>query len=60
MAAGSTLGFLRASQRTSLLLKTLSTPNATPSVATRRTMLTAETMNPKIKKVWRHLGWRVN
>ena len=52
MAGGSTLSFLRASNRSSasVLFKTLSVPTLTPSLASRRTMLTAETMNPKIKK----------
>merc|ERR1719234_3090971 len=53
MAGVSTLGFLRASQRSSVLsasiLKTFSPPP--PSSILRRTMLTAETMNPKIKQV---------
>ena len=54
MAAQSSLTFLRASRRSSSsLLKALSssTPSASAAFVPRRSMLTAETMNPKIKKV---------
>ena len=58
MAAQSSLTLLRASRRsTSSLLKSLTSSSSPPSAAAaaafvpRRSMLTAETMNPKIKKV---------